>query len=365
MDYVKSILGKRFGQKLSEKHKLYGEKGNFVIVSVMKITTTVDGNEKVHNDFVKYLQKSDIPGTMLECWGFYSLVNAQKNNIEIGAKALCIFADKGEKIFKKMRNCIINACAEFDIPGFLIKKWNEKEICLYNSKEDEFFLLNNLAYEKISDYFSMIYNKNFIFEEISFYPHSFMSAMGKKALEKNRVTLAVKRSQGLSLYDSSNIKGTKFWIYRNNVISLKDADYIDFIKNNPELFKFNINEIKRFFDNFEGGFRQEIISKVLNSEWIKVEYMPEKNSWVIEFNDIKRRKKDILNFLNGFYALNIMNNKSKIILSDKSCNGYTEINPQKKHGLKGFINKLSEESGRGLLPLIFNNSEFININFLY
>jgi len=106
-----------------------------------------------------------------------------------------------------------------------------------------------------------------------------------------------------------------FWIKDNLIIEITGSSHIGIITLHPKLFEMTLKSVKHLFKKHheklftEGNAREELIKLAAQNAWIRVRKYP--TYWSIQFNDLKKRKAAIYNFV--FWAI-----KNKMLMKHDS-----------------------------------------------
>lgn len=112
-----------------------------------------------------------------------------------------------------------------------------------------------------------------------------------------------------------------FWVLGKTIYDVSTITHIQFIINKPKLFGLTKEEIQAIYKKYnekipvERKAREEIIKKVSEKGFIRVRHYSKPDYWSIQFDDYRKRKKTITEFLSwAIFDKNIMTKFSELIL---------------------------------------------------
>lgn len=94
-----------------------------------------------------------------------------------------------------------------------------------------------------------------------------------------------------------------YWVKGDTVYDLTTSKHINFIRENPEAFGYTKEELNAIYAKHgekigtEGKAREEIIKEVSKMGWLRVRKYRRPEYWSIQFDNHRRRKKAINNFI--------------------------------------------------------------------
>ncbi len=94
------------------------------------------------------------------------------------------------------------------------------------------------------------------------------------------------------------MKGEGYYIAPSGDIIELDTSHIDLIIKHPEKFLMTKREVEDTYKKYneplgtEGKAREEILSKLLKSNWIRIRHIPKTDSFTVQVNRLDKRKKD-------------------------------------------------------------------------
>lgn len=100
------------------------------------------------------------------------------------------------------------------------------------------------------------------------------------------------------------MKYSAFWISIKGKIIPVPQHHIDLVIQNPELFNLTSQEIEKKYEkhkeplHLEGYAREEIMGELIAKGWIRLRYVPKRDSWTIQLHVLD---KDLIKRIKKWY----------------------------------------------------------------
>jgi len=91
-----------------------------------------------------------------------------------------------------------------------------------------------------------------------------------------------------------------YWISPSGVASKVRTSHIQDVLTEPEHFNLSLEAVKAVFDRYgepyghEGKARRDVMESLLHKGWIRIRYVPQRDSYTVELNRLGKKEADYL-----------------------------------------------------------------------